>query len=175
MARLQPVIGIDLTAYKQAQMNRRLKALLTRWAMTDWDAMASAVESDPDRLREFKDYVTINVSEFFRGADKFLHLRDVIFPELAKTRKMIRIWSAGCSIGSEPYTLAMMLDSIGLRGRATIIATDIDATILARARTGAGYRESEVRDTPREFLGKYFTEGEDGWGVVPEIKSAIRW
>jgi chemotaxis protein methyltransferase CheR len=175
MRRIQPVLGIDLRGYKQAQMNRRLNALLKRWNLTDWDTLVDLVKGDPEKLREFKDYVTINVSEFFRGADKFLHVRDVVFPELAETRRQIRIWSAGCSIGSEAYTLAMMLDSSGLRDRATILATDIDLTILNRARTGAGYLENEVKDVPAEYLDRYFTQDDEGWTVDPKIRSVVQF
>ena len=173
MTRIQPVIGVDLTAYKQAQMNRRLKSLMNRWSMPDWKAFAETIESEPARLREFKDFITINVSEFFRGADKFLHLRDVVFPEIAERKRQIKIWSAGCSIGSEPYTMAMMLDSLGLLSRSSIIATDIDTTILARARSGAGYADSEIKEVPEEYLRKYFTKADEEWSVSPEIKSII--
>ena len=175
MSHIQPVIGVDLTAYKQAQMNRRLKALMNRWSIPDWKAFADVIESDPAKLREFKDFITINVSEFFRGADKFLHLRDVVFQEIAQRKKQIKIWSAGCSIGSEPYTLAMTLDSLGLLNRASIIATDIDTTIPDRARTGAGYVDSKIKEVPSQFLDRYFTKVDNGWNVDPAIKSIIKF
>lgn len=175
MTRVQGVVGVDLTAHKQAQMNRRVNALRTRWSMPDWKTFADTLEAEPERLREFKDFITINVSEFFRGSDKFLYVRDTVIPEIAKRKRQIKIWSAGCSIGSEPYTLAMMLDTLGLLKNASILATDIDTTILDRARTGSGYVDNEVKEVPELYLRRYFTKDAKGWNVDSAIKSVIKF
>lgn len=173
--KMRTLAGVDLESYKPEQMRRRLNALMTRMGAGDWFAFSRLLEGDSAKLKEFKDFFTINVSEFFRGADKFLFLQDRVFPELAERRRRIRIWSAGCSVGAEPYTLAMIADKLGLAARAEILATDIDATVVDRARQGDGYADAEVREVPADYLGRYLTKTAKGWEVAPQIKAAVRF
>ena len=171
--KIKKLSGVDLEAYKPEQMRRRLNSLMGRMGASDWIHFGLLLERDPKALQDFKDFMTINVSEFFRGADKFLQLRDEVIPQLAADRDRINVWSAGCSVGAEPYTLAMILDNMGLASRVNIIATDIDRTVLDRARRGDGYSDSEVKEVPRQYLLKYFRNSPDGWEVAPEILSLV--
>ena len=153
--------GIDLASYKRRQMERRIRSMAERKQKTDLLSFWKSLESDPAALDEFLDRVTINVSEFFRNPEKFIELRDWLLPKLLKERDTISIWSAGCSIGAEPYTMAMLLEEISPRKAHRILATDVDVRVLAKAREGR-YGPGELKSVPPDILNKYFIKaGQD--------------
>src|SRR5262245_32778268 len=92
--RAYQITGLDLTSYKAPQMHRRLTALLARLQVKDFNAYTQLLEKDADRRQEFRDYVTINVSEFFRDADRFGDLERKILPMLLEGGATVRVWSA---------------------------------------------------------------------------------
>jgi chemotaxis protein methyltransferase CheR len=101
-------------------------------------------------------------------------LRDRFLPGLLEQSPRLKAWSAACSTGEEPYTLAMILDDMGALDRASILATDIDEGVLARAKEGI-YPERSVRDVPPRFAATYFTR-EDGWyRLSDKLKRAVRF
>ena len=101
--------GIDLAAYKEAQMRRRLTSLYEKKGYKNFVEFYQALDSNRDLLNEFLDRMTINVSEFYRNAKRWDILQTKIFPKLLETNKRLKIWSAACSTGEEPYTIAMVL------------------------------------------------------------------
>ena len=92
------------------------------------------VVQDKDDFAAFIEYLTINVSEFFRTPDKFAKLETDVIPELMKRSSRLNIWSAGCSIGAEPYSLAMILNDMTPNTRHRILATDWILRFWARLR-----------------------------------------
>lgn len=170
---LERAIGVPLGQYKEPQMKRRLANVMSRHDVTGWAAFSMAIEADRRLLDEVRDTLTINVSEFFRQPDRFLELQRTIFPKLLRERKSLKIWSAGCSVGCEPYTLAILLAEIDLRGAHSILATDVDLPILARARAATGYLPSEVRSVPARFLKRYFIQESGTFRVIDEIRKKV--
>jgi chemotaxis protein methyltransferase CheR len=150
------LVGIDLDAYKSQQMDRRLHSLMSLWEVTSYDEYYQILMSNPARLKEFVDKLTINVSEFFRNSDRFEVLRDRIIPELLSKSAALRIWSAGCSNGSEPYSVAILLRELTGSHSHYILGTDVDAQILKKAVAGV-YHPNEVRAVEPHLLEKYFT------------------
>jgi len=127
------------------------------------------LEYDARAEQEFDtifDLVTTNETYFFREPAQLTAFIDEIVPELLerKSSRKIRIWSAGCSSGEEPYTIAMLLTEGGYfeRGSFEIFASDINQQVLAKARKGR-YRESAFRATSSELRQRYFAEDEEGW------------
>lgn len=172
--KVRQLTGLDLNAYKHKQMYRRLKSLRGRQGAGSWTAFYRLLADSPEALGEFRDFVTINVSELFRNADKFLQLRDEILPELAAGKSGLRVWSAGCSYGAEPYTLAMILDSKLGGQRHSILASDIDRTILGRAVSGRGFSDDDIEQVPPEMKDRYLEPaGPDEWAVKPRLKALI--
>ncbi|MHB1415594.1 MAG: CheR family methyltransferase [Chloroflexota bacterium] len=161
--------GIDLRSYKPEQMRRRLAGLAAREGARSLGEYARLIERDARRLQDLKDFLTINVTEFFRDYERFVTLRGVLATH--PKRSGLRVWSAGCSTGAEPYSIAIMLDELGLRGKAKILATDVDAGALARARQGRNYRESEMRNVSAERRRRYFEREGDTYAVVERIRS----
>nr|MDA8187398.1 hypothetical protein [Dehalococcoidales bacterium] len=100
--------GLDLSLYKSEQMRRRLSTIMTRSGAQNLFEYYRIISQDLARRQEFRDFVTINVSEFFRIPEKFEYLRRNVLPTLLASRRQLRVWSAGCSNGAEPYSLAIL-------------------------------------------------------------------
>ncbi len=174
---LEAAIGVPLGQYKEPQMKRRLGSIMTRRGFANWPAFEKAMGRDGQLLAEVRDTLTINVSEFFRQADRFKELSDSLIPRLEKqTGQPLKIWSAGCSIGCEPYTLAIILDELNPRSRHSIIATDVDMPALNRAKSGTGYFPAEVRAVPPALLKQYFVHDPgDTYRVAESLKRRIQF
>ncbi len=170
---LEKAIGVPLGAYKEPQMKRRLAAIMTRRGIDGWPAFARAIATEGPLLTEVRDTLTINVSEFFRQADRFVELQRTFIPALIRERKLLKIWSAGCSIGCEPYTLSMVLNEVDPRGTHSVLATDVDLPILNRARSGIGYLPGEIRGVPPALLKKYFVDENGTYRVTDEVKRRV--
>lgn len=172
---LERAIGVPLGQYKEPQMKRRLANIMTRRGLNGWPAFEKAIAADRELLGDVRDTLTINVSEFFRQADRFQELQAKWLPELIKERRQLKIWSAGCSVGCEPYTLAMILNELDPRGNHSILATDVDMPILSRAREGNGYPPSEVRSVPPALLKKYFVSEGETFRVTDDIRRKVNF
>lgn len=174
---VRKLTGVDLTCYRQGQLRRRLEALVQRVGVDGFMEYGRLLEREPARLQELRDYFTINVSEFFRDAPRFAHLEREVLPGLLAARPSLRVWSAGCSIGAEPYTVAMLLRELTPRGAHRILATDVDRTVLDRARRGDGYAATELRQVTPERLARHFTPAADGksFAIRPEVKALVQF
>ena len=132
------------------------------------------LDGDEETLAALRDMLTINVTEFFRDADQFETLQRDVLPQLL-TPGQFKVWSAGCSLGDEPYTLAIILDEMG-RGRgSSILGTDLDRRALSRARAGGPYRGEDLRGVSPERLEKYFRETDDGHFVNEKLRSRVKF
>ena len=171
--KIRELLDIDIDAYKSDQMRRRLETFVGRREGTNPIRFCKSLEQDRDTLNELKDMLTINVSEFFRDRPQFQHLEQVILPELLQERSHLNIWAAGCSHGGEPYSVAMILDQLSSAHDQRILATDLDADILARAKAGGPYHANEVKNVPSRLLQKYFTAGERGYTLAEELRRQV--
>ncbi|WP_330949570.1 CheR family methyltransferase [Virgibacillus sp. MG-45] len=165
-------LGIDLALYKEAQMKRRLTSLRSKRGYNDFESYFRALDKDDELLKEFVDRITINVSEFYRNPKRWDVLRDTILPMITKENSSITIWSAACSTGEEPYTLAMLMKEYFPQVSAKIIATDIDINALSKAKEGV-YNEQALKDLPTPLKKKYFTFENMLYKVSPSLKSGI--
>lgn len=165
--------GIDLKDYKSTQMDRRINSLKQSWNLETYDDFLNLLKTDSQRYKEFVKKLTINVSEFFRNPERFMELWQQILPELLARRPVVRVWSAGCSNGAEPYSVAIISNELHAADRVQILATDVDREILEKARQ-AVYIPNEVRSLPPELLAKYFTRRDDLYYLNEEIKQGIR-
>jgi chemotaxis protein methyltransferase CheR len=181
--RVKKLLNIDLNQYKSEQMQRRLDSWLVRMGQKDWDQYFHIVAADQKELSKFRDYLTINVSEFFRDQDRWTTLRSKIIPALAKEalkktepgqKGALKIWSAGCSNGSEPYSLAILLDELtSVKNSHYILATDLDRTILAKARARGPYTADDTRNVLSDQRSKYFDPGGPPYFVKDVISKRV--
>ena len=165
---------INLSAYKPNQLHRRILSLMSRVGVNSVEEYIALLKKDGGQRQRFLDFITINVTEFFRNPELFEELMEKLKIELLPRSTSLKIWSAACSIGSEPYSIAMLLDSLSPLGRHKIVATDIDATILAKAKAGE-YSYAEVKNVKKDFLGKYFKISGDKYIIDSKIKTMITY
>lgn len=171
--RIKEALGLDLSSYKETQMKRRLTSLRVKRGFANFAAYFDALMKDEALRAEFMDRVTINVSEFWRNPIRWSVLEQKFIPELARRSPRLKCWSAACSTGEEPYTLAMILAEQGIRN-ADVLATDIDENVLAKARIGE-YPERSVRDVPPHYMRKYFVEADGVFRIDESLKRMIRF
>ncbi|OOP75143.1 CheR family methyltransferase [Clostridium beijerinckii] len=165
-------LGINLSAYKPEQLNRRINSLMTRVGIKTLDEYTRVIKSNPEQKQKFLDFITINVTEFFRNPELFADLEKQIIKELLPNNSSLKVWSAACSIGCEPYTLGIILDKLTPNGRHNIIATDIDDTILSRAKLGE-YTQNEMKGVNNADLSKYFKIRDDKYYIESKIKNMV--
>lgn len=166
---------IDLSAYKERQMKRRLDSLIRKHGFAGYEEYVDALKLKGEVYEEFITYMTINVSEFYRNPPQWKVLEENIFPYLFdRFGKSITIWSAACSTGDEPYSLAMVLSKYIPLNKIKIIATDLDNQILAKAKTGI-YNEKSLAGLPSEYKNKYFEKIGTSYKISDEIKRCIQF
>lgn len=166
---------IDLNAYKEKQMKRRIDTLIEKHGIKEYDKYVSLLKNDKEAFEEFVSYLTINVSEFYRNPDQWEIMDKEVFPYLIKQYgKNLKIWSAACSTGDEPYSLVMALSKHIPLNQIKIFATDIDKQILAKANQGL-YNAKSIENVPEEFKKKYFTEIGGSYKISDEIKSRVEF
>jgi chemotaxis protein methyltransferase CheR len=166
------MLGIDLKQYRPAQVWRRVNGFAVARGLPDWDALVARARDDASLRQAFLDMLTINVSEFFRNAEAWDVLVDRHLKPMLQSQPSVRIWSAGCSLGFEPFTLAMLVHEIAAPARVRILATDLDETTLARARfaTYAGPQMAGVSEARRA---RFFRRDGDYWTVTSELQALV--
>jgi len=165
--------SIDLNQYKPAQMQRRISNLMTRHNVTKYMEFFQLIDKDEALYRYFIDYLTINVTEFFRTPEKFVELEQKVIPDLMQQSPRLKIWSAGCSTGAEPYSFSIMMTDVTPRVKHQILASDLDMKMLAKAKEGV-YQNNELKNVSPARLAKYFKKMDtDHHGVMPEVKEGI--
>ena len=173
--KVNDLTGVNLDSYKRDQMKRRLDGYISRSGFAGVVPFCGAVEEDNEALRRLMDFLTINVSEFFRDAEQFNVLKTRVIPDLLRKSRSLNIWSAGCSIGAEPYSVAMLLAELSPFGKHRILATDLDETSLARARSGGPYSESHLEQVATGAKLKNFVKSDGGYLVAPKFKGMVEF
>jgi chemotaxis protein methyltransferase CheR len=171
---VQGLLGIDLSQYKPAQVWRRVNGFASARGLADADALVARARQDATLKQAFLDMLTINVSEFFRNPEAW----DVLVAQYLKPMLLgqlsVRIWSAGCSLGYEPFTIAMLAREIAPHTPVYVLATDLDETILARARKGI-YTEAQMAGVSPARRARFFRKVDAGWEAKPELQEPITW
>jgi len=175
MKRILDLAKIDLGAYKSQQMRRRLEGFIDRSGSSTVAEYCRTIDGDQKMMRELLDFLYINVSEFFRDDQPFRYLENSLLPELLRQTPRLNIWSAACSCGQEPYSIAMILERLSPGARHRILATDIDVGALEQARNGGPYPRSEVKNVNERLLKQYFVETEDGYRVADKIRGRVEF
>ncbi|WP_299618378.1 protein-glutamate O-methyltransferase CheR [Pelagibius sp.] len=175
--------GLVITQEKAYLLESRLNPVARKWELDGFENLISQMRAKNDErmLVDVTEAMTTNESFFFRDNRPFDQFKDVVLPHLTETRKTqkkVRIWSAACSSGQEPYTLAMILkeEAAKLAGWSfEIVATDLSNEILSKAQEGL-YSQFEVqRGLPITLLMKYFTQEGDKWRISDEIKQMVKY
>ena len=166
---------IDLNSYKEKQMKRRIETLISKNKIDSYKNYVALIKKDKEKFEQFVNFLTINVSEFYRNPEQWALLDKEVFPELIKKfGKNLKIWSAACSTGDEPYSLVMALSRHVPINQIRITATDIDKQVLDKARMGI-YNEKSIAAVPADFKKKYFTKIGSSYQISNEIKRQVEF
>lgn len=183
---LRTACGIDLGANKQYLVTTRIRRILMDQGLTNLAELTRLIQQDSQRaLRQrVLDAMTTNETFWFRDVYPFEYLAKVLLPELAKNKpgEKVRIWSAACSSGQEPYSISMAVDEC-LRGRvmnrgcdAEILATDLSSSVLEMANQGIYDRQSLLRGLSNERAREFFQQvDEDNWRIKDSVRNRVRF
>lgn len=165
--------GIDLNCYKEKQMRRRIDTLATKNKADSYEAYVKMLKDDKALFEQFVNFLTINVSEFYRNPDQWKLMDETVIPKLLKDHgNRLKIWSAACSTGDEPYSLAMAFSKYVPLSNIQILATDIDKQVLQQAQMGL-YNEKSIVGVPDDMKKKYFTKVGTSYKVSDDLKKCI--
>jgi len=162
----------DFRDYAMSSFKRRIKRIIELYKFKSVNSLIEKLERNPSFFDEFVSEITVNVTEMFRDPTFWIALRDHIIPNILLNHDKINIWHAGCSSGEEVYSLAIMLDEMGILQKARITATDIDTAIIDKAGKGmVNMKNMElnsqnyIRAEGKSSVWDYFTD-ENGTAVL---------
>lgn len=162
-------LKLQLDGYKENQLQRRITTIMRKSGAENLEIYAKLIEGNPKLRKEFLDYITINVTEFFRNKQFFDEFEQAFLARHGKNSSQLRLWSAACSTGAEAHSLAILLHRNGLASISRIIGTDIDETILTKARE-AIYMETDIRNVEGEDRQRYFLKEDNRYRLKEEVK-----
>lgn len=165
---------INLSLYKEKQMKRRIDSLIRKNGYELYKDYVQALKREKTIYNEFINYLTINVSEFYRNPEQWEVLKDQMLPMLSNRFPDLKVWSTACSTGDEPYTLVMVLNQHIPLGNIKILATDIDEEALQKAKAG-NYSEKSLEKLPGAYINKYFTKDESIYTIKDEVKRCVEF
>ena len=174
--------GFQCSSYKDKCLRRRIAVRMRAKGASGCAEYSGMLDSDPREYERLMHALTINVTKFFRNAETYSAIEQRVIPALLeRSEPEIRIWSAGCASGEEPYSITMLLHrhvesekSAARLDSVSVVGTDIDLECLDRAER-ASYTESALGDTPTDLRDRYFTRESELYTVVPEIRRRLRF
>jgi two-component system CheB/CheR fusion protein len=176
---LKEARGFDFSGYKTSSLERRIWKRMSEVGVGDYARYQDYLEVNPGEFTDLFNTILINVTGFFRDPPAWDYIADELVPQLlaeVPDPQPIRVWSAGCATGEEPYTAAMVLaNALGeeaFRRRVKIYGTDIDEEALTRARQAA-YSRDAVKDLPADLLAGYFEEGPLGYTFRADLRRTV--
>lgn len=178
---IKELTGINMGKQKKLLVYRRVASRLTATGIPTFrQYLGYLKDGDPEELEHFANAVTTNLTAFFRENHHFNFVAKTIIPEIvaakATSRKRFRIWSAGCSTGEEPYSLAITLREAfpNLHNwDAKILCTDLDSNVLETCRAGV-YSKERVKKIPHERLQRWFTKSGTGQDAEFKVKPLLQ-
>lgn len=174
-AEILKLTKIDLNYYKEKQMRRRIDTLVTKNGMNSYEDYVALIKKDKELFEQFVNFLTINVSEFYRNPDQWKLMDQNVIPKILENNKrQIRIWSAACSTGDEPYSLAMAFSKHVPLSNIKILATDIDKQVIQHAQVGL-YNAKSIASVPEDLKKKYFTQVGASYQIANEIKRCVEF
>jgi two-component system CheB/CheR fusion protein len=170
--------GFDYTGYRRPTLMRRFQKRMQEVGSDDWDSYRTYLGDHSEEFAELFNTILINVTGFFRDREAWDVVAEQVLPQLLEERgdAPIRVWSAGCASGEEPYTIAMLLAEAlgeeGFRRQVKIYATDIDEDALAEARE-ASYSTKQLEKVPTDFRERYFQQQNHSYVFRNDLRRTV--
>ncbi|MBC6714377.1 protein-glutamate O-methyltransferase CheR [Treponema sp. Marseille-Q3903] len=172
--------GITFSDTNRSILDSRIKEILRNNNIATPQEYYAIITKNPEEMKKMLDSVTTNLTRFFRNQPHFDAFIHYVIPKVIEFKKAsgdrnIKIWSAGCSTGEEPYTIAMIMKEICPPGFTFhITASDISLKSLMVAQQGF-YSEARVEGVPPNYLAKYFTKVDGGYQIKEDVKKTIHF
>lgn len=175
--------SLDCDQFKDSYLMRRFASRMRSRGVQRYTEYIALLGSDPSEAGELMRDITINVTQFFRDVPVFKALEEEILPltiyrKVKEGRPIIKVWSAGCSSGEEPYSVAILLrDLLGEECdhfAVSVVATDIDVECLVSGQKGR-YIARQLANVPKQHLERYFVPDGGSYEVVPEIREMVEF
>lgn len=173
--KINKLTNIDLSYYKEKQMKRRITSLMTRNSFNNFNDYYNALVQNKNLLDEFINFITINVSEFYRNPNQWEVLEKLIIPKYIKNNDALpNIWSCACSTGEEPYSMVMLLTKFFEIDKIKILASDIDMEVIEKAKKGV-YTEKSLDNLPNKFKNDFFHKDGNQYIIDNKIKNCVKF
>ena len=173
--------GFDFSGYRPPMLERRVEKRLRPTKSDGFPEYLKYLKNRPEEFDELVDVLTINVSRFFRNTLAFDYIADIILPAIVSEKKgspdhSLRVWSAGCATGEEPYSIAILIRELQRKEKldlaTNIFATDIDERVLKRARR-ALYPYESIKSMKYRLLKRYFEPKRKRFQLTPNIQKMV--
>ena len=167
------LIDIDLERYEPGPMRQRLEGYFSLADGRTAEDYLDSIRSDPASREALRSFIVVSASAFFRDPKQFEVLATQVLPGLVRGKSRFTAWSAGCSSGAEPYSVAMVLEDArpGLDYR--ILGTDVDRMMLARARARGPYSPAELTNVSQQRLTRHFSQENGDYRVRPRLQRRV--
>ncbi len=182
-AKIASATGLDLTQYRPAYVERRIATRLRSLNLHTYRQYARRLDEEPGEYAKLVDTLTINVTDFFRDPPVFDAIRSQVVPEIIAAKRqsrhrVIRVWSAGCATGEEPYSLTMaFLDALGATEHGfmlTVVGTDLDPRAIDVAKR-AEYDVAKLHHIPKADQARFVDKAADRFRIKPEVTKHVRF
>lgn len=170
--------GICFNVINKIILESRISSCMREKCINEVEDYYKLVSSDKEELKKFLDNITTNLTKFFRNESNFRLLKNYVLPEVLKYKKngeRVKIWSAGCSTGEEPYSIAITcLETHGINeNNIKIFASDLSLNSLVAAKEGR-YDTYKIENMPAEYLKKYFNKLSSGeYSIKDNVKKLV--
>lgn len=179
IADLHELYGYDFSLYSRASFKRRVSRIFTLHKYPSFAEFRYRLRNDAEYAKQFVEEVTVNVTEMFRDPGFYKVLREEVLPRLG-TYPFIRIWHAGCSTGEEVFSVAILLKELNLLNKTLLYATDLNASVLQRARAGIfalshmkQYSENYIASGGKADFSTYYTANYNGAKFSEQLSSRM--
>jgi chemotaxis protein methyltransferase CheR len=174
LARVREVAGLEFPEERRPDMERATSRAMRKAGATSIEEYLTQLAAGRAAISDLIEEVTIGETYFFRETDQFAFLREIVLPEILSRRgPRLRVWSAGCSSGEEPYSLAILLEELGLARSAQVLGTDISREALARAHA-AVYQRWSLRGPGATLARAYLSERAGGLILDQKIRDRVQ-
>jgi len=174
---LHETVGLDCNGYRDDYLKRRFAVRLNATGTNTYSRYVRYLKRNPDEFQLVLNDLTVNYTTFFRDSDVYFHLEKTFLPKLLRSKE-VRIWSAGCATGEEPYSLAILVHKLlgasMSNHKVTILASDLDENALAKAVKGE-YHRKQLKCLDDSLIGTYFSNNDETYQVKDSVKQLVRF
>lgn len=174
------ISGINLRQYRENYIKRRVDFRMKTIGVNNYIQYSKILKRNKNELNNLINAITINVTEFMRDKTPFEFFMKVVLPDIVRRKRvaksnLLRFWSAGCSCGEEPYSIAICVNEVlGDKFALSIYATDIDQECLKSAKKGL-YKTEQLKNLDKSLINKYFEREDDYYRIKDFIKKPVRF